>query len=335
MIKLLTLLVSVSTCLLPFDVYLISKSPRSGTPQEFGIIPTRSKSCDVIQQALDRGGTVVLSEGTYTCQVSLVITRDNTWLRGQGGNTILQLADKSNAPVIVIGQTIHPPVEVRKNVTISDLVINGNRKNQDNEFSTDRPWLRNNGITIRKASDITIQRVQVYSARSGGLVTELGCKRIKVNDFTSFDNEFDGIAGYETEESIISNVFLYDNLYAGFSFDIRFDKNVITNAVLSGNRKQGIFMRDSRENLFTSIQIRNSGEQGVFLAQVDTDQTKPAIGNSFIGLSVTGSVGSGFRVNDASCVNNLVCGGQFFNNAGGAISQAIPSLIRNCENVVR
>jgi parallel beta-helix repeat protein len=167
----------------------------------------------------------------------------------------------------------------------------------------------------------------VVGARSGGLVTEKGCQRIHVQNFSSTDNHFDGIALYETENSIFSELYLHDNPYAGISLDIRFNHNIISDAVLTNNGKQGIFMRDSRDNIFLGLQIRGSGEQGLFLAQVDSDTTKPAAGNTFIGLVVADSTQAGMRVNDASCINNMVESAQFINNPI-CISEATPGLVQ-------
>ena len=290
--------------------------------------------CEGIQIAINglalEGGQVLIQAGTYTCKSPIIIDRDNVELKGEGPGTILRLADGANAPVLIVGQVIPVPTVTRHNVVVSDLVIDGNRQNQTFEClggdCTPSNPLRNNAITLRRVTDTRIERVSVFGARSGGLVSELTCRRLTIRDFTSFDNHFDGLAGYETEDSILSGLYLHDNLAAGFSFDIAFNNNVISDTVIAGNAKVGIFMRDSRDNVFKGLQIRNSGEHGVFLAQVDTDATKPASGNTFIGMVVSGSKGAGLRVNDLSCLNNSVIGSQFVGNSQGCISEASPGL---------
>jgi hypothetical protein len=104
--------------------------------------------------------------------------------------------------------------------------------------------------------------------------------------------------------------------------------------VMTNNGRQGIFMRDSRDNLFSDIQIRDSGAQGLFLAQVDGDATKPAAGNTFHGLVVADSAQAGMQVNDASCVNNVVIGAQFIGNQV-CISEAIPGLVQQVGAICR
>ncbi len=312
------------------------------------------RSCEVIQRAIDRlaptGGQVEVRSGTYVCTAPIVIDRDNVELRGEGTGTVLRLADGANAPVLVLGQTIPTPAVTRRNIHILDLVIEGNRLNQEFECwggpCTATNPIRNNGITLRQVSDVLIEHVTVSSARSGGLVSELGSRRLTVRDFTAFDNHFDGLAGYETEDSTFSGLYLYNNCAAGLSFDIRFNNNIVGDVVIHRDASSecdpllpdgtvGIFMRDSRDNVFHGIQIRNSREHGVFLAQVDTDTTTPASGNSFSGLVVSGSGGAGLRANDLSVVDNLVADSQFIGNAGGCISEVAPGLVQAFGTICR
>ncbi|MGD9030705.1 MAG: right-handed parallel beta-helix repeat-containing protein, partial [Anaerolineae bacterium] len=300
-----------------------------------------SGGCDAIQSAIDglppSGGQIVVKAGTYTCTQSIVIDRDNVDLRGQGSATILRLGDGVNLPLLVVGQTSTPPTLVRTNVHVSDLTLDGNRDNQDYECYEDdceaNP-IRNNGITLRGVSDVLIERVTVIGARSGGLVAEKGCQRVAVHDFTAVDNHFDGLAAYETENSRFSGLHLLNNCAAGLSFDIDFNNNIIDNVLTvrdADSRCQpglpdgavGIFMRDSRDNLFESIQIRNTREHGIFLAQEVGVPGSAATGNTFTGVVVSGAGGAGLRANDATVLNTLVAGSQFIGNAEGCISEVV------------
>ena len=311
-------------------------------------IPTyagTTNDCKKIQKTINSlpptGGLVTIKEGIYNCEAPIVIDQDNVKLRGMGYATVLRLADDVNSPVLLLGSTTEIPTISRRNIYISDIVIDGNRENQTYECWTGPcdtggfTAIRNNGITLRNVSDVTIERVTVKKARSGGLVSEKHNQRLNVHDFTSLDNQFDGLAAYNTQNSIFSNLNLYDNLGAGLSFDISFNNNIVNNVVITGSRKVGVFMRDSKDNFLQGFQIRNSIEHGVFLAQVDSDITKPASGNTFSGFIVSSSGGAGFRVNDLSNINNLVIGSQFIGNGGGCISEAASGLIQSVGNVCR
>jgi hypothetical protein len=308
-----------------------------------GTRPLEALNCTTLQNRIRAlpaaGGVVAVPAGVHSCRAPIVIDRDNVALRGVGPASVLRLADAAEAPVLVIGQTAAVPALTRHNIVVSDLTIDGNRTKQAFECfkgpCTETNPLRNNGISVRKASDVRIERVAIRSARSGGVVTELGCERVTLRDLTVTDSFFDGVAGYETTNSLLSGLYLHDNLAAGFSFDIDFERNVVSDVVITGSGTVGIFMRDARDNVFTGMRIAGSVQHGIFLAQVDTDVATAATGNSFADMTVHGSGGAGMRVNDASCVHNSVTNSHFFANAGGNVSEAGPGLVTQCCNVER
>jgi len=297
-----------------------------------------------IQRQIDvlpaSGGLVQLEPGEYVCHATLVIDRDNVQLRGAGSTTILRLADGANVPVLVLGGLAEQPTTQRRNIHVSDLTIDGNRALQDSEVDPINPYLRNNGISLRHVENCTVERVVIHSARSGGLVTEKGCRSVTVRDVTSYDNQYDGLAGYETEDSLFTHLQLFNNCAAGLSFDLGFGHNTLRDVLIYGDENlcccpcaahatSGIFMRDSCANWFHDITIRGCHENGVFLAQVNDDSNTPASGNYFSHLIVTGCGGAGLRVNDASCVDNWVIGAEFRGNAGGCISEVLPGLVHS------
>jgi hypothetical protein len=183
----------------------------------------KGATCEAIQNAIDAlpsaGGEVLLKPKKYVCRGSIVIDRDNVTLRGSGRGTVLWLADHTNRPVLVLGQTISAPNVARSGIEVADLSIDGNRAQQDFECSrgpcSGEDFLRNNGISLRRVEDVMIEHVTVENARSGGLVAELGSRRLTVRDFTSFANEFDGLAAYETQDSRFIGLYLHDNEAAG------------------------------------------------------------------------------------------------------------------------
>lgn len=300
----------------------------------FSIVPAIAKgeNCSFIQAAINQlpaqGGEVIVRAGQYTCYNYIVINRNNVTLRGEGNATVLSLANGANSPVIIMGQATAIPTITRRNIHVKNISINGNRANQQYECwhgpCNAMNTLRNNGISIRHCEDCGVEGVTIYSTASGGLVTELNCQRLIVRGVTSFNNKYDGMAAYQTENSLFTNLNLHNNLAAGLSFDIKFNNNIVSNSILSDNAKVGIFMRDSENNSFQGLQIRNSGEHAIFLAQVDTDSSKPATGNIFLGVIVSQANGSGIRVNDASCVNNSVVGSQFSGYTHGCVYEGAP-----------
>jgi polygalacturonase len=292
-------------------------------------VPTKAGGAG-IQQALDRlpdGGVVVLEAGTYLIHEPVMLQRDGQTLRGAGPATILFLANKANCPVVVLGSPVIRPDGPITGVVVSDLMIDGNRKNQGPELwrSVSGGDLYNNGIDVWNVNGAAVERVICCRCRSGGLVSTAQTRRLTVNNFTAFDNQFDGLACYSTEESLFSRLDLHDNLAAGISLDGDFSHNVIDGAVLTHN-DLGIFMRQSRNNRFIGITINKSRHHGVFMAQTGDDRRllpgTECTGNTFDNLLVTECGGGAFWVNNDSCIGNRISNSRFLDNAQGGLCQA-------------
>lgn len=279
------------------------------------------------------GGRVILEAGIYTVRQPLVLDRDDIEISGDQEQTVLQLADRADCPLVVIGPMETPPQRKVSGVALRKLILDGNRTTQDNECNGGpcdnggMSFIRNNALTVRAAEDCRIEHVTARRARSGGIVLEKGCRRIHVSDFTSYDNHYDGFAAYETEESFFTRLYLHGNAAAGISADLRFDRNIISYARLENNGSQGIFMRDSNFNNFNHLTITGNGAQGVFIAQADDRHTTPCTGNIFTDLAVRGSKKAGLRVNDVSCIANVLANSSFVENGEGGVSEASDRLL--------
>ena len=320
----------------PFAIHvlfgLLFLIPLSGLAQTREVPPVAGG--DGVQQALDRvgvGGQVVLSRGNYVVQQPIILRQDGQTLRGAGPETILFLANNANCPVVILG----PPKDITKGPTqglhLSDLLVDGNRTHQQKELwriLTNGIRINNNGVQVCDVNNAAIEHVICRRCRSGGLVSTGRTRRLTLLDYTAYDNQFDGLACYRTEDSHFNQLNLHDNRAAGISLDLGFDNNIIDGAVLTGN-DLGIFMRDSRDNVFGGVTIHLSQHDGVFMAQADEAtrsgwRLRPGTectGNKFNNLRVAKCGGRAFRVNDSSCTNNIINGGQFLDNAQGGLSQ--------------
>ena len=287
-----------------------------------------------IQKALDSlpkaGGEVVLAAGIFEVAQPIILRRNNQTLRGAGAATVLRLADGANCPVIILGEPVNHPRHMVSHLRVAELSIDGNRLHQQQEgwlCSGEGSQIRNNGITVQTVSDSTVEHVTTSRCRSGGLVTSHIVRRLSVRDFKAFDNQFDGLACYQTEESLFTQLYLHDNPGAGISLDLAFNHNVISNAVLTANNL-GIFMRASRNNQFLNVTIRDSRQYGVFIAQAET---RTALGwglaprtecadNLFNNLITTNCGGAAFHVNNASCTNNIISCARIEGNLQGDLA---------------
>jgi hypothetical protein len=294
-----------------------------------------------IQRALDllpeRGGEVVLPPGKIEVRQPIVLRRDHQSLRGAGEATVLHLADGANCPVIILGAPVNNPHSTVKHLLVTRFSIDGNRRHQQHELWRLRgegSEIRNNGITVQNVSDSVVEHVLSARCRSGGLVTTRNVRRLTVRDYTAFDNEFDGLACYQTEDSLFTGLRLYSNPGAGISLDLAFNHNVVSNAVLTAN-DLGIFMRASRDNRFYNISIRHSQHYGVFMAHAERPDGRgvqpvpltECVHNSFTDLIASGCGSAAFRVNDTTCTNNVIIAAQFKDNGQGGLSLARPDLV--------
>lgn len=296
-------------------------------------MPTNATSAE-IQRALDQlpacGGVVGLPAGTFIVTQPIVLQRDKQTLRGAGESTILRLAAGADCPVIILGQPVNYPRRNVRHLCVASLQIDGNRHLQSRELwkvSGEGSEIRNNGITIQHVSDSLVEDVICARCRSGGLVTTLDDRNLTVRKLTSFDNEFDGLACYETRHSTFTDLFLHDNPGAGISLDLAFNENSISNAYLLGNNL-GVFMRASRDNQFYNVTIQNSHHFGVFMAgHLDQDARTECADNAFTNLTAADCGGPAFRVNNVSCTNNILIGAKFAKNLKGGLSLARPNLV--------
>lgn len=182
-------------------------------------------------------------------------------------NQTITMPANSNSPAIVIGDSKNetPSFRVSK-IVLRNLVIDGNKKEQDSEYHSALPFLRNNGITIRGASNIIIENVTVINARSGGLVLEKGCKNVIVRNSSFISSFFDGIAACETTNCKFENLILAYNEYAAISLDWWVENCEFIKIVSVFNRDWTLFSRASHHNVYKELySIFNGGSY--FLAE--------------------------------------------------------------------
>jgi len=293
-----------------------------------------------IQEALNslpaNGGEVVLPPGTFSIRQPIVLRRDFQTLRGSGAATVLRLADDANCPVLILGEPVNTPRQTVHGLTVRDLFIDGNRTHQQRELwrmTGEGSEIRNNGITVQGVTDSLVENVTTARCRSGGLVTTRAVRGLTVLGLESFDNQFDGLACYQTEKCLFVDLNLHDNPGAGISLDLAFNHNVVSNATLNAN-DLGVFMRSSRGNHFYNISIQNSHHNGVFMAHAMMETVRglePApmtecAYNAFTSLIAVNCGAAAFRVNDSTCTNNVLIRAKFDGIHGG-VSEALPDLV--------
>lgn len=222
--------------------------------------------------------------------------------RLEGGT--FQLADGAECPVIIIGDISLEPSKLVENVIVRNITVYGNKQNQVYEtWGNQSNHIRNSGIVIRHGSNVIIENVKVENCRSGGIVIERNSSKISVINSSSSYNQFDGLAAYQTTDSFFSNLKLSENKFAGASFDLDFNKNIFVDSLFVDNGHQGIFMRQSNNNVFRNLDIR-SGLQGIFIAKSELENSQ-CMNNFFSKIKFIDNK-TDFIINDKECTGNSI-----------------------------
>lgn len=226
-------------------------------------------------QAKDAGRTITvqIAPGDYRLTEPFHIGRSRVSLVGEPGARFV-LSDRVNRPVLAIGsQSEFPTAGERIGwIEVSGIEFDGNWRNQDSEFSSVRPWIRNNGIDVRAVHNLTIDRVSANNCRSGGLVVSWDSADVLVTNSTFERNYFDGVAYYASERILTRDCLMRENGFAGISLDNDLRDSRFAACRLEMNGSVGIFARHSANLRFDNCAIEDSGDWGVFLAHDEKDQ---------------------------------------------------------------
>jgi hypothetical protein len=236
-----------------------------------------------------------LPSGIIEISSPLIITHSNFSIIGN--KTTIRIKDNANCPAIIIGNIRGKPVT---NILIKDITIDGNKSNQSREFYkyTKKGVINNDGILIQNANHVNIENVTISNCKSGGLVSTLDCDTLSIDHLTSYNNEYDGIACYETTNSTFKNLCLTNNGAAGISLDNHFNDNMFSNVDINNNQT-GIFMRNSNNNVFLNIAMKNN-KLGAFISHIDKDESTGCSNNIILGKL------DKVIINRTTCMGNLI-----------------------------
>ena len=313
-----------------------------GSTATIRVLPGNCSAINAAIKALPpEGGRVQLYEGTYNCDAPVLISRDNVSLIGLGrAQTILKLSHGKAMPALVIGELGVKPEQTRghgiqfyparevKNVTVRGLTVlgdfSGARPDADREcfdveanksMSCDNDGgrlVRNNGVTIRHSSNVTIEDVRADRHLSGGMVVEKHSHDLKVDGFYASNNSFDGFAGYETHDSTFKNMKLTQNTMSGISIDFEFDHNTFDHVTLLRNGDNGVFSH-SVSNKYLNMIVGENHNYAIYIdgrREKQSDGTWLIIPNNcdnqeFRNITMFDNAHAGIRIN-SSCKDSVI-----------------------------
>lgn len=222
-------------------------------------------------QASEAAAVVVtVKEGVYRIKDTFRINRSCVSLMGEG-RAQLVLEKGVNKPVVAIGTQAKIPEESQRirEILIDGIWIDGQKDFQGDELDVDMPWIRNNGIDVRRVDDLTVRNATCSNARSGGLVISWGCNRVFVEDSHFERNYFDGVAYYDSVDVVTSDCVMRLNRSAGISIDNNLRDTAFVRCNLVENGDVGVFARNSHGIRFTDCAIQDNGNWAMFLAHDD------------------------------------------------------------------
>lgn len=238
----------------------------------------------IVELCDQSGGVLCVRAGIYEIVQGndyVHINCDNITLRGEGPATQFNVSQQARTPAIVVGDDRDVINDngfetlIVSNVSIEQIAVHGgwdgiSAQTEADEYHTNSPFLRNNGIYIRFATFVTVDNVTSTNNRSGGITTEgmfeLPCEFIEITNSTFSENYFDGLSFNRTVLSRISGNIATENQYSGFTSEYLAD-SVIEGNFFVKNADHGAYLSDSYRNSVVSNQFVNNTSSGVFLSR--------------------------------------------------------------------
>lgn len=209
-----------------------------------------------------------------------------------------------------------------KNVTLKGLAIDGNKDALSKEVQGNMEcydgkarkakncagdggeMIRNNGVTVRHASNIHIEDVDSQNNLSGGFTLEKGNDHIYCDHCSASHNFYDGFSCYETRDSEFTNFRnrhgqnpkapegFSENNYSGISLDASCDGNKFKNGMMRKNKDDGAFLK-ATHNTFDNVDSDQNANKAFSIEceHFDSNRKKPCKPhNSCSGNVITNSM---------------------------------------------
>ena len=257
------------------------------------------------------GGEVVILDGTYNITAEIIVSRNNTLIRGNGNATILKRGfDKSKSGVIRITS--------KSGCKIESLLIDGNK--------TVYTGRNNYGIYLQSVNKTTVTLCSLTLSREGGIY-------VKDGSYISITNNiFDGNTVYAVILESSTNNTIESNIVIEWG-KIKLDAS--NNNIINGNRvgdettnATKVDLADSNYNLI----IGNNCENGTTGIKLYQSSNNTIIGNScFRGTGVPEDYGlSMYTINVSSSSNdNLISSNNCKGKAVNVTSSTGNTLVNN------
>lgn len=224
-----------------------------------------------LQQAIDQlpvdvsPATLCMSKGLYPITGLLHIDRSGVHLRGAGPETVIQMKDGVQQPLIVIGDYAHQqPSHPVENVSVENMRIVGTT-HLEHEFMPERPYLSNSVVVVRAGKRIVLNGLTVSQCRSACLLSEHDTTDLTIQNSDVSGATWDGLSFNRSSRIQVLDNVIHDNVAAGITTEHMEDSLVRGNR-LERNGSQGVYLSDSNRNRFEHNEIIGNKTAGVILA---------------------------------------------------------------------
>lgn len=253
-------------------------------------------------QAVGQNGTVVLLEGDFEISDSIVIPSFRT-LIGQGNLTVIKLKDNFGDDLTDGIITNEDHVGGDTNIIVRDMVIDGNKANQD-------PFEWQNGLQFINVTNLEVSGC-IFRYCTGIGLDLMQCSGAKVLNNRALECNNGGLSFFEGSNLIVSNCEAKSNrpdpLVGGTPGGIEFIG--VISAAVTGNTSDDnlngiVLISDCRDCTVTGNTVSNSEWQGILLALASSC--------SVIGNTVSGCLRAGISLQAAD--DNIINGNTLIAN---------------------
>ena len=273
----------------------------------------------------DGGGSVLLSAGVHVISETVHIWGDGVQLQGEGPGTVLSVADDAQVSAITIGSLDETPSVTVSDVTVRDLSIDGNRDDQSSEFwAAPHDHIAVSGLTLRGAERIRLQDLDVWSARSAGVLTEKGTRDVLVSGLDVRDSYFDGLSCNDSSSLQVFASRFTENDSAGITADCDCRDSLFDGLLILDNGQgpaglyPGVYLSTVNGLTFTHNDISGHPGDGILLTMADCG-AQGARDNLFLGNVIEENEGHPVSIGHETVAGNVGTGNCWRDNGGEGI----------------
>jgi len=239
-----------------------------------------------VSSVMKKGGTIFISNGTYTFSAAVTLTYNIT-LRGEGRGTILKLGTNANSDVLAANGGAC-------SFTIQDLDINGNKGNNPTG---------QNGISVDQCDGFKIYNVQSYNNKLKGIAVSRSSNSTVTNNIAE-NNTSDGMVFSSSHDFIISSNIAQNNgaygigLITSISTDANPYNMIVSNNIIRGNTGYGVELKGVLNSKISDNIIYGNGQNGIDIGQASAGfyGSKIIVSNNI----VKNNVGNGIRIQSSN-----------------------------------